>query len=1326
MSDDAVLPKENNSQRIGHRANKCFSAYHPDSWRPHSLEGTDDVGFDYQVQLVVEGNYVGIFRVQLKGSESPTLNATEEFYSIPLSRSTVNYYARVADPILLVFCDLSVDLERTTACPAFYVWIHDELKRFREEGRDGSGTDSLVVRIPVGNRLTEEVDLRADVEAHVRLHKVAVALDEVVEEKLPSISPDERASLLENVSTGLSQYSGALLQVMAAPATTPWPAAPRDSFAGKLDEASRHLSTGSVDKAMVILDDLEPSLEVMTSLETAEYWYCRGGAHSRTSDEFQASADYARACEYSGDIPRHLTAWVEAELVLRFQPGKPLDLSDLKARLLADTAEIKVMLARLMATEGDFDGAYRILNALPRSDALKTLAIVAGMQGKHDEVARICSEGLSSVQKDSRSTQLYHVLRARANFMLAIHAPHDTSGESEIVIASATGPADLDVTRLRTVWDDVQAGVALLRQAGWPNNVEFIADVWCAAAVMLGRATEALDAAKEAAAARPQLPMLQWSLETLAIQTEDYDAALKANALQPESASRTFRRIGVLHQAKRHRLCLEAVEAACDALPIDQELYPVSVALGVLSADVLFLADRAHALVEKLESKPEWGGHVAILRYFRATGRNVLGKDEALKQLISDYEVQGRPRAIALQLFHVLDASKQDEAEVCITVAARIREFQQLSIEGEGLLAQAYATLSGWNELLNLADRVTAKFSHVSRFFAIRAFALDKLGRTPEALAELRRLLDGHASDRLTVDTYVNIVTRCGFTEEALQLAEQLLNEESEKSRRIDCLRLLFNLLHAKEPGSQRAVEVAWEIGRLVDQNDEEAEGQFLSTFLMATLRSHGSSSLPERIAEFQKRMTAFTDRWPESRLLRRGNLPQNATPRDFQRMLREVLGDFEERRAWQQKVEKELGRGELPIPYIWRPRTILMNVRDVGELWEMGKRSQKDARQYHLPMIAGSWSPRTRRDTVAVVPLLDLTALFVLQDLDLLGVLFKVFPTVAVSQAMLLEIQRRTSPIVGSLVQPRFAQLVEALKLRFESIQQPVSQNPVEDNGLMGQMLSDDVRDIARSGRYWVYSDDAFFRIYATDSDEAARSFCTLDLLAVADEMGLMTPQQVSEKIGLLCSWNVGLAITPRYLLASIPPAAGEAKDVSSAIDAIRATETCTAIFEGIWNVRKPYTDITAQAASLLSGLAANGENDLKVISAIVGLWLGKAKLRADAGDSTPIQRLALLVALAAGQSSSVSQDFSRRLWSVYTEVTALEHGNRMDEQREREAIETMAMCCARLDRLGEGTANSSRYRDAMLVGMTHGTADHERFGDAYAHYLIASKSAS
>lgn len=1317
MQPHEVLPKENDSQRIGQRANKCFAVHAPDSWRTQSLEGTDDVGFDYQVQLVDASHYIGAFRVQLKGSESPVLNASGDFYSISLSRSTVNYYARATEPILLVYCDLSVDLTRTAACPAFYVWIHEELKRFREDGKDKTDTDSLTVRVPVTNRLTDETDLRPYLQTYLRLHKVATNLDEVVEAKLPSAAPDERATILENVTAGLSRYSTTLLEVMASPVTTPWPTAPRDSIAGQLDDVSRCFAVGAVGKASVYMEALAPSFANMVPLEKAEYLYCRGRLHSRNSEETQAAADYAQACEHSDDAPRYLTAWVETEIAIRYQSGKTCDVSDLKARSQADTPEVKATLARLLAIEGDFDGATAVLNSIPRREALNTLAIVASMQERYEEVVRICDEGLAQRQLDLRSQQLFHILRARANFTSSMPLARTSTGD--IVIASMTGPADLNATRLQAAWSDVQIAIGLLRQAGWPGNLEFLADVWGAAALILGRADETIDAAKEAAAARPTLPTMQWALETLAIHLEDYDTALLANERRPESVESTFRRIGILHQAKKYRLCLEEVESTCDSLPQGHDLYPVSLALGALSGDALFLKDRADALAARLRSKPEWADHVAILGYFRATTRNVLARDESLERLVVDYEEQGKPRAIAVQLLHLLDATKPDEAASCVDISTRIREFQQLTVEGEFRLAQAYATLMNWDGLLQTANRALERFVHVGRFSAIKAFALDKLGETAQALAEVRKLLDVSISDWLAVGTYVNIVTRCGFTDEALALAERLVADETDGTRRVDCLRFLFMLLHAKDPGSQRAIDVAWEIGRHVDKNEEKDEGMFLGMFLTATLRGSGTAS-PGWVIEFQERLTAFTERWPDSRILRHGSLPENPTPQDMQRMLKEVLGDFEERIAWQTKIARELGRGELPILYAWRPRAVLMNVGDVGELWEIGKRSKKDALQYHLSMVVGDWTPYSRREIQSAVPLLDLTALFVLNDLELFDVLFAVFPAVAMSQAMLLEIQRSASPITGSLAGQRYAKLTEQLKLRFDKIQQPVNVMPVEESGPMGKLLTEDMRSLAQSGRYLTYSDDALLRIYAAGHEETARGICTLDLLSIADEMGLMTPQQVSEKIGLLCSWNVAVAITPRYLLASLPDSAGVAKSVSGAIDAIRASDTCSAIFEGIWNVRKPYKDIAAHASILLAELIAERQNSLIVMSAIVGLWFGKAKLRVDAGETTPIQRLAVLVAVAAGQLRKITPDMARRFWSVYNEVIALEHGDRMDEQREREALETMAHCCAGMDHIAQASEKASRYRDVMLAGFTAGTADYGRFDDAYTSALI------
>ena len=218
------LPQESEAQRIGHRAEKCFAANQPDSWRPKPTDGTDDVGLDYQVQLVDDGQYVGLFHVQLKGSESPTLNATGEFYSVPLERSTVNYYLRIGEPVLLVFADLSVD-SNTSRCPAFYVWIHDDLKRREREGLSANSSDTLTFRVPAASRLEDATDLLPDLERNRRNRDIANELNSVIEAKLPSLNYEDRAEVLGSLPTGLTSYSSSLILAVAEPATRPWPEA---------------------------------------------------------------------------------------------------------------------------------------------------------------------------------------------------------------------------------------------------------------------------------------------------------------------------------------------------------------------------------------------------------------------------------------------------------------------------------------------------------------------------------------------------------------------------------------------------------------------------------------------------------------------------------------------------------------------------------------------------------------------------------------------------------------------------------------------------------------------------------------------------------------------------------------------------------------------------------------------------------------------------------------------------------------------------------------------------------------------------------------------
>src|SRR4051812_31040314 len=101
------LPKESRAQEIGHRAALALTACQPLGWRHHSLEGTDDAGLDIQIQVIGGQQYRDIFRLQLKGTESREPNAAGEFFSVPFKASTLNYYDRIIEPVLIVLADLS-------------------------------------------------------------------------------------------------------------------------------------------------------------------------------------------------------------------------------------------------------------------------------------------------------------------------------------------------------------------------------------------------------------------------------------------------------------------------------------------------------------------------------------------------------------------------------------------------------------------------------------------------------------------------------------------------------------------------------------------------------------------------------------------------------------------------------------------------------------------------------------------------------------------------------------------------------------------------------------------------------------------------------------------------------------------------------------------------------------------------------------------------------------------------------------------------------------------------------------------------------------------
>ncbi|MDR4496403.1 MAG: DUF4365 domain-containing protein [Candidatus Scalindua sp.] len=107
------LPKESESQEIGHNAVLTFHNCHPTSWRITATDDDADAGLDMQVQIVDHGHFTNMFNAQIKGSaqkengQNKKLSADGKHFAQSMDINTLNYYARIENPIMLVFADLT-------------------------------------------------------------------------------------------------------------------------------------------------------------------------------------------------------------------------------------------------------------------------------------------------------------------------------------------------------------------------------------------------------------------------------------------------------------------------------------------------------------------------------------------------------------------------------------------------------------------------------------------------------------------------------------------------------------------------------------------------------------------------------------------------------------------------------------------------------------------------------------------------------------------------------------------------------------------------------------------------------------------------------------------------------------------------------------------------------------------------------------------------------------------------------------------------------------------------------------------------------------------
>lgn len=448
------LPQTGDSQEIGHDATTCLWATKPRSWIPKELDGADDYGLDFHVQISIDKSIQDIFRIQLKGTRSPNLNSDGSYFSIGLSASTLRYYDKIVEPILLVYCDLSVDLDDPVKCPMYYVWVRPELRRV-EIQKIPLDQGSVTLRIPVANRLTKTTDLLNEIRQANALANIGHALDVKVETDRPGMDMSDRVDMLRDVQSGLVARSFDFLDALAEPPTAHWVEPKRGTLAWHLREASRHLRTGKTERCKIELAQAEKLLDGATSIEKAEFYHFSGCVNSIDGDN-QGSRDAHWEATLNEDQPKYWIAWAESELRLRYQLDGNNDFTDVIAKLPGNHPSILGIKARLLAAEDKYEESITLLNTFSGVENMSARAIVETMNSKSVEALQACIEGLETEDLSDSFRLLFSLLKARARFALAM----GKSGAPILdEILPPAGLPGMDIDLLRQAWQDIQEAV---------------------------------------------------------------------------------------------------------------------------------------------------------------------------------------------------------------------------------------------------------------------------------------------------------------------------------------------------------------------------------------------------------------------------------------------------------------------------------------------------------------------------------------------------------------------------------------------------------------------------------------------------------------------------------------------------------------------------------------------------------------------------------------------------------------------------------------------------------------------------------------------------
>lgn len=1299
------FPQVDRNRLISKASKQMFGQQAPASWQEVEIGGDADFGFDMLVQLAVGEGIQHIFMAQLKGTESPKFIDDGSTLSFTLKNRTLNLYANVAPEVMLVVAVVALDENGkldASRSNIYWQWMSTQLKDKRGssfELDDADGTTT--VHIPSTQLLHPELDVLAHLEAKRALIQAGVTLEDLLQ-RAQSLTQTGRASYISQLADLATHKPAELTSFLQSGGQALSADLPAEAHG--IRALIRAGQTALAESALARLGPTgfgsAPRLE-------AALLSLRGKVLVQRGKRSEAAALFERAHALD-DGEEHLLALAETRFLAAIDDdGGPQQVAAVRDMLgSANSDDGLALRVRVHAYLKEFSLAQACLDQISPAQQLMPNLVLLTTQRRWQEaidLARTAEDRDDLTPADLTSALL---VAARAAWCGATEHVAAQQVPDELPLAGAVGTR-LDLAQ--HAWNFSLKCLDGLRLLGWSPNTEILAPIVAGVAPLLGHQAEALALLSEAATHRPEYSELQLNTELLAITADQPEVALAANLRQTSTLEVLTRRASLLFELRRFSECEAIALEVARSQEAKNDKTPMALTMGYASAHRLGHLVEAAELKAAINSHAGWEEYTHFAEFVRLS---VLGTPRAQAYGVLREGLAAHPHSwmLAANLYSNLEVSDKSAAGEVVQLARILQHKALLKADEAAHLVAAHITLEDWHAAATEASDALQRFDTDDRLLGMAAIAQEMLGHTGVAVELLERAPAVGTNRISAVHNYMGLSLRLGRVDAVRTAIDRLLGLVTDPQERIELMRLSA-LVYLRQECMDEALAAVEALGQLVDQEREEQEGTFLNAY-MAVIASgaRASEALQQQMGQ---RIDAFCTKWPDSLLFRRRSLPKvNEGKFDVHDLMDQLLGrdSREQLREFQQR-ERLASRGEFPVPFILRPGFVLHYVGDPFQLWEIAMQSRAEDQQFHLSMVTDDEelkSPNAARD----IPLLDLSALLVLDALGLLDDLFAVFTRAAIPGATVAYLSQSANGVFARRGAARSQSILAWVNRWVQRIDQPSTGTVAKRAVLSSMDIWREYSELAKRGGWLVYCDDAICRtLLRTDKPDVV-TCTTLDVLALLDTNAL-SAQDVASKLALLAEWHVGISIPDRFLLASLTNAWPDDQpgDASARADAFRAHPVFSTLARAIWHPSKPVELLVAHMAHLLHSMLRVQTSNVDSAAAVLANWFNRVRLLKQAeGLAWRLLCYPVLIAMKRMPESAGRG----RLLSVLRRAIAASVGERMmSNSVEAEVIDTLGAMVGSIEKNNRVAANE--LLTALQANMPLGTADGDRFMKSY-----------